>query len=268
LALARSLNAEPMLISQMLRVASVAIAAASLEQVMNRTTLPPESLSELSKAFQSMENYHARGEGFNRSLIGEKVTVMAAFKQAGVQELAAFAAQDATDEQRQRMVQLLKQPGGLKEEQDYLETTFGQFLAARKEDFPGRLTDAAVVQQRTAEAKSGVLLLNNSWLTGYTNVVSLEARCLANLHLAMTAVALEQFRAAHNQYPANLSELTPNYLNAVPSDPFDGRPLRYRKQNAGYLLYSIGPDLKDDGGKRMTARGGDMVFTVVTPPPQ
>ena len=268
LALARSLNAEPMLISQMVRVASVAIAAASLEQVMNRTTLPPESLSELSKAFQSMENYDAQGESFNRSLIGEKVTVMAAFKQASVQELAAFAAQDATDEQRQRMVQLLKQPGGLKEEQDYLETTFGQFLAARKEDFPGRLTDAAVVQQRTAEAKSGVLLLNNSWLTGYTNVVSLEARCLANLRLAMTAVALEQFRATHNQYPAGLSELAPNYLDAPLMDPFDGQPLHYRQQGAGYVLYSIGFDLKDDGGKRLTGKDGDMVFTVVTPPPQ
>ena len=83
----------------------------------------------------------------------------------------------------------------------------------------------------------------------------------------MTAVALEQFRAAHNnRYPASLSELTPKYLDAPLMDPFDGQPLRYRKQDAGYVLYSIGPDLKDDGGKPMNGKGGDIVFTVVTPP--
>jgi hypothetical protein len=48
--------------------------------------------------------------------------------------------------------------------------------------------------------------------------------------------------------------------------PFDGQPLRYRKQDAGYVLYSIGPDLKDDGGKPMNGKGGDIVFTVVTSP--
>jgi hypothetical protein len=80
-------------------------------------------------------------------------------------------------------------------------------------------------------------------------------------------VALEQFRAAHNnRYPAGLSELTPSYLNAVLTDPFDGQPLRYRNQGTGYVLYSIGPDLKDDGGKPMNGKEGDIVFTVVTPP--
>ena len=268
LALAHSLNAEPMLISQMVRVASVASASATLEQVVNRATLPPESLSELSQTLKTMENYDAQGEGFNRSLIGERVTVMAAFKKASVQELAAVAAQDATEEQRQRMVQLLKQPGGVKVEQDYLETTFRQFLAARKEALPERLQNAAAVQQRATETTNGELLLNNAWLTAYTNAVSLEARCLANLRMATTAVALEQFRATHNQYPAGLSELTPNFLAATPVDPFDGQPLRYRKQGSGYLLYSIGPDLKDDGGKRMTGKNGDMIFTVTAPPPQ
>jgi RNA polymerase sigma factor (sigma-70 family) len=267
LALARSLKAEPMLISQLVREASVAIAMAALEQVINRVTLPPESLSELSKAFQNMEDYDARGEGFNRSLIGEKVMVMAAFKNANLQDLTAFAASDATDEQRQQMARHLKQPGGLKDEEDYLKTTFEQFLTARKEDFPGRLKNAAAIQQHAAEATNGVLLLNNSWLTGYAGLVSKEAGGLANLRLALTAVALEQFRAGHNnRYPAILSELTPDYLSATPLDPFDGQPLRYRQQGAGYVLYSIGPDLKDDGGKRMKGKDGDMVFSV-TPPP-
>jgi hypothetical protein len=62
-----------------------------------------------------------------------------------------------------------------------------------------------------------------------------------------------------------LAELAPSYLETVPVDPFDGQPLRYRTQGAGYVLYSIGPDLKDDGGTHLKGKSGDLVFAVVTP---
>jgi len=42
----------------------------------------------------------------------------------------------------------------------------------------------------------------------------------------------------------------PSYLKKVPDDPFGlHAPLRYKKTITGYLLYSIGPDDKDNGGK-------------------
>jgi DNA-binding transcriptional MerR regulator len=271
LALARSLKSEPVLISQLVRAAGVGLAVAALEQVMNRTTLPPESLSELSKAFQNMEDYDARGEGFNRAMTGENVNWLAQLKNRDklVRDLTTPGATGMPDEQSRQMIQYLKQTVSLKEEQDYLETSFQQLLSARQEAFPGRLKVVAdLIRQLVTEATSRGLLLNGWYLDGLDKPVSREAGCLANLRLALTAVALEQFRATHNQYPTALSELVPNYLDATPMDPFDGQPLRYRKQDAGYVLYSIGPDLKDDGGKRMTAKGGDMVFTVVTPPAQ
>jgi hypothetical protein len=100
------------------------------------------------------------------------------------------------------------------------------------------------------------------------NVAPKEAGSLANLRLAQTAVSLEKFRFAHaNRYPESLNQLTPNYLNAVPADPFDGQGLRYRKAGNGYVLYSIGRNLKDDGGKPGIGREGDIVFAVVKPPP-
>ena len=80
LALARSLKAEPVLISQLVRSAGVSLAVDALNQVVNRTTLSPESLSGLTKALQSMEDYDARGEGFNRAMTGEKVNHLALLK--------------------------------------------------------------------------------------------------------------------------------------------------------------------------------------------
>jgi hypothetical protein len=67
--------------------------------------------------------------------------------------------------------------------------------------------------------------------------------------VALTAVALKRYQLRHGQYPAALSALVPELLPAVPRDPADGQPLRYRLEPDGtYLLYSVGEDGIDNGG--------------------
>lgn len=67
---------------------------------------------------------------------------------------------------------------------------------------------------------------------------------------ALAALALERFFVKHARYPAALAELTPEFLPAIPLDPCDGKPLRYRTTPAGrYQLWSVGIDGKDDDGK-------------------
>ena len=68
---------------------------------------------------------------------------------------------------------------------------------------------------------------------------------------AMLAVklALRAYRVEHGRYPDRLEELAPAYLKKIPDDPCALRgPLLYRKLGAKYVLYSIGPDGRDDGG--------------------
>jgi len=68
--------------------------------------------------------------------------------------------------------------------------------------------------------------------------------------LLLTLLALRAYRLDHGTYPAALSALTPGYLKAVPDDPFAlSGPLRYKLAGAKFVLYSVGPDGKDDGGK-------------------
>ena len=35
----------------------------------------------------------------------------------------------------------------------------------------------------------------------------------------------------------------------MPEDVFSGGPFRYKREGAGYLLYTVGPIGKDDGGR-------------------
>jgi hypothetical protein len=68
--------------------------------------------------------------------------------------------------------------------------------------------------------------------------------------IAAVALALHAYREDHGAYPDGLSGLVPGYVPSLPDDPFAmSGPLRYRVENDGYVLYSLGPDCKDDDGR-------------------
>lgn len=67
--------------------------------------------------------------------------------------------------------------------------------------------------------------------------------------LVITAIALKRHRQRHGKLPADLSALAPEFFSAVPLDPLDGKPLRYRTAaDEEFLLYSIGTNGTDEGG--------------------
>ena len=73
--------------------------------------------------------------------------------------------------------------------------------------------------------------------------------CYALDELLATMLALKAYHSEIDGYPSTLEALTPKYLARIPIDPFtDGKPMTYKLSAVGYLLYSVGPDGKDDGG--------------------
>ena len=67
---------------------------------------------------------------------------------------------------------------------------------------------------------------------------------------SLAAVAVERFHLRQAKYPALLEELVPEFMPAVPLDPCDGKPLRYRLTDSGrFVLWSVGFDGHDDAGK-------------------
>jgi hypothetical protein len=63
------------------------------------------------------------------------------------------------------------------------------------------------------------------------------------------AFALAAYRADHGRYPERLDGLAPKYLAQVPGDLFSGKALTYRPSGDGYLLYSVGVNGRDEGGR-------------------
>lgn len=80
--------------------------------------------------------------------------------------------------------------------------------------------------------------------------------------LARLGCYLEEYRLAHGGYPEKLEDLPslPAHLN---QEVLSDQPLRYKRKGEGYILYSIGWDQKDDGGKRAVGDNpGDWVWQV------
>ena len=68
------------------------------------------------------------------------------------------------------------------------------------------------------------------------------------------ACALERYYLQHKAYPQALADLIPQVLNAVPNDPMDDKPVRYRRtSDERYMLWSIGFDLTDDDGEAISS---------------
>jgi type II secretory pathway pseudopilin PulG len=87
-----------------------------------------------------------------------------------------------------------------------------------------------------------------------------------NLHLAF---ALAAYRADTGRYPPRLDDLAPKYLPAIPADVFSGKPLNYRPNDNGYLLYSVGLNGLDEEGRSMDdqPRGDDLRVRMPVEPP-
>lgn len=81
-----------------------------------------------------------------------------------------------------------------------------------------------------------------------------DAHALTALHLREAELAVRAYLSEKGQLPQDLQALVPNYLPQIPADPFGEGPLRSSMKDGKLIVYSIGPDGVDDGGKATTGK--------------
>jgi hypothetical protein len=246
LALARSLNT-PVLIHRLVNIAVQGLAYRSAEYVVNRVSLTDEQLQTLSNWLESADYRNGQRE----ALIGERCFGVDAF-QGSTGHLSAVLGGPS---KIMTLVMIPRKLLGLHDRdllgyldlmQDYIEMA----------DLPPeeqRARSRSLEEAPHGPTRQG--FLSKMLLPGLHRVFILELRHLAHRRAAEAALAVERYRLAEGGIPLALSDLVPRYLDAVPLDPFDGQKLRYRlREETGYVVYSVGEDLTDDGGTERDER--------------
>ncbi|HZL14430.1 MAG TPA: hypothetical protein VFC85_09865 [Verrucomicrobiae bacterium] len=273
--MAQTLDQEPDIIAQFVRIALIAIAENSLEHGLNISGLNESELVGLASKFSSAEKDNL----MVRALIGDRADHVPVFQLArsrskssvelieGAQQVGGFST-PALDAWLIREPRFFRSIG-------FWDRDFSYFLDVMEtnialDNFPPPQSLVAADNLKRAEEKAGEKRCYLSkLLLPPPNVVVNEAKNLAYLRTTIAAIAVERFRVAHGQLPENLNELVPQFISAVPLDPFDGQPLRYHRLTKGYVIYSIGSDGHDDGGREKPAdwkssdkTSFDITFTV------
>ncbi|HET7624458.1 MAG TPA: hypothetical protein VFM25_04275, partial [Verrucomicrobiae bacterium] len=200
---------------------------------------------------------------FAMALIGERALngEVMRLAQDDVRKLITIANQGSNDEEKTELPS--RNPGIGWRFLGFFERDRNFFLRAMETNIlilqtmpPASLSFTNETAQLETEAKKGFYIFSSILLPDISRAADRDALLRANLRTAATAVAIERWRLGHEgKIPDSLNDLIPSLVSAMPLDPFDGKPLRYKKLAHGYIVYSIGPDLEDDGGKEQPPRG-------------
>ncbi len=264
--LATRLEEEPLIISQLVRVAIDAIMYQGVAEAFPPGKVPPELLAQLS------EHYAARD-------LPETLTAMWQMEgNMGVEFMSGIMNGDwqSGQAQLQEFFPHSEFPGG-----DWAATVyaspfarpwqhldmiaFGQamdafeptlalpFYEARPiiEEIQGHIDNLP----RTRAVTQGLV-------PAMMAIHRMMARAQTYQHLLSVGAAVETYGNHNGTYPPSLSDLQGD-TSII--DPHTGAPFQYRTDGDTFQLYSVGPDLEDDGGEH-DLRQGDIVWRGVRKP--
>jgi hypothetical protein len=227
---------EPLLISGLVRIAIDAIALARLEHIVPKGDADPATyralIAELARECDAGIVYH--------SLVGERVIL----------GIPGFA----------RMGRAVP-PGFLKEQELTYLRVMARFIALAWRPYSAAWDKMAALNDEVAKLPAEKAALTQQLPAAIGRAALQEARLDAQLGAAELGLACRLHRMQHTTYPVSLRDLSPAYLPALPLDPFTGRGYVYRRAGQGFKVYSLGENLKDDGGTRATGTTGARDWT-------
>jgi hypothetical protein len=248
LSLAKSSNV-PLLIHRLVSIAVKTTAYKNIEWLLNRIQLTDEQLLSLSAWIEEPDT----DQGYRRALLGEQCLGLNTFT-GHVKEISGE----------------FGSPGGLsivflafwritglndRDAMKYIDI-MEELMDAMELPANERLLFFDSIQNDVFNGKRGGVLARMI-MPAFGRIMQIETRHLADLLVTQTALAVERYRLAEGHLPVSLDNLVPAFLEVVPIDPFDGQNLKYRKQETGFVVYSIGDDQTDQGGAERDSRKRD-----------
>lgn len=233
-AAAQSLEREPLLLSQLVRLALVGATCERIVWLLSAEILNDGQLATLDAALPDGEYQ----KSLRRALVGERTIGMQTFADPSARQQQNLAVRFPLMSNADQTL--------------YLQTMRELILTAEKSGpawMQGAETARICFRQltRTIAARQCYPLTFQlvPHLQPHAEFVS---RHEAQRDATRVAIAIERFRRQQGRLPESLDELVPQLVVKLPFDQFEGRPLRYLPSATEYVVYSVGPNGADDGG--------------------
>jgi hypothetical protein len=258
----RSLGDEPFLVSQLIRIACIFIACNQAERALAQGEATDAELLALQKLLAEED----RDTAMVAALRGERAIMDDLFRKMEdgtlkTQELFGTRSESMPQGTSWRVMLLGFSRADFRRDHLLALEMMNKLVEA------GRLPEHEQAARNSAlEAEIKALpqdaVLARMLLPAVTKVGEAHRRKTAQVRALMALLAVERYRLKHGKWPGKLDDLKPDFLTAIPLDPYDGKPLRYVKRADGVTVYSVGHDGVDDGGKidrtkPLTAKGLD-----------
>jgi len=153
-----------------------------------------------------------------------------------------------------RIVETMREPNPVKRRKalGFLNKKFLQKIRSVRDS--KLFEQPKLLKPAVSKAIANVLLAN--FMPAVEVIQEAEDRAVQHRRNLQAACALELYRIDQGRYPAKLKELQPKFLKTLPGDVFSTEPLKYRLMGTGYLLYSVGPNGRDERGRGHDADAG------------
>lgn len=248
LRLALSLDKEPMITSRLIEFASLQVTLTNLEQALDVGAFTDDQLASLQAALHDAD----RAASLSRILIAERCFCIAIFQMPPEKWAAALAlnGSEKVDGPAYR------ESPAYQQDLSFALDGYSNLLVVTRLSIHQNV-DAAAQARSQVEVASARGYKLSAMLLNLSRVFDKAATVSARIRTAQAALAVERYRLKHgNDLPGSLELLGPELIAAVPSDPFDGKLLRYQKlPGAGYIVFSNGNNQKGDHGV-VDSRGG------------
>ena len=247
LKLGRSLAKEPLMTALMVRETLDRAAVRALERTLNLTPLSDAGLKGLGRLLEETDGLAS----CTRPLVGDAIVMDDWMRRLDGKSVKAMAQATKRGWPAHWLYVLA---GGRDLDRAFYLRTMGTTIEVYRR-YPTRPSKAEKELTRRVGPVPRYCLMSKAALLKVHFIVL--ARRLAAVRTARAALAVERFRLERGRRPATLRELVPAFLKALPLDPFTDKPLIYRKLTKGFVVYSIGLNAKDDGGKSKPSAGWD-----------
>lgn len=258
----RAFGDEPVLISQLVRMALAAIAVNVLENVLG-TTEPRRELDILQRELHDESEFPR----FRVAMTGERYFFFHMLENLdnGTMTIAELAS-EKPDLWSRVSYSLFSRY--LPEQQAYALELATNLIRDNDLPQPER-------SQSVADRLAQIHFLNRHHyslirliMPAMDKVEQADQRIVTQLRCAVVALACERFRIANGRWPSTLGEIPKSILANVPNDPFTGEPLMMTRTEVGLNIYSTGKDGIDDGGEVLNPKmefGSDIGFRLYDP---